>query len=411
MDVAAGSAVRIGTQRLAALDLSGAWALREFLHRARGAGTDVTFRGAPPDQLRLLDETLAAADATTSPTASPVLTEQAVLTAIGRNAVRAGADLIDGLGFVGRASVSFLRSLTSLKRLRPISVARHVYDTGLTAVPIVALIGFLISVIIAYMSAQQLRGLGADIYVVDLVAIGVLRELGVLLTSIIVAGRSGSAYAAELGSMKLNEEVDALTATGVDPFEVLVVPRLLGLTIALPLLTIIADLVGLAGGALLCRYLLDMPLTQYVVPRELRHLAQHLLGGPHESAGVRSADRTRRLLPRHAGARLGARARAAGDRGGGAGHFLRHPRRCAVRGAVHGNGHLMQPLLEVQGLVNRFGPQLVHDGLDMQVVRGRSLRHRRRIRRRQVGAAAHDPRPAAAAGRRGAHRRQRYHAA
>src|ERR1700674_4053535 len=127
VDVAAGSAVRIGTQRLAALDLSGAWALREFLHRARGAGTDVTFRGAPPDQLRLLDETLAAADATTGPTAAPVLTEQAVLTAIGRNAVRAGADLIDGLGFVGRASVSFLRSLTSLKRLRLTSVARHVY--------------------------------------------------------------------------------------------------------------------------------------------------------------------------------------------------------------------------------------------------------------------------------------------
>ena len=95
--------------------------------------------------------------------------------------------------------------------------------------PIVALIAFLISVIIAYMSAQQLRGLGADIYVVDLVTIGVLRELGVLLTSIIVAGRSGSAFAAELGSMQLNEEVDALIATGVDPFEVLVVPRVLGL--------------------------------------------------------------------------------------------------------------------------------------------------------------------------------------
>ncbi|HEV3285473.1 MAG TPA: ABC transporter permease [Steroidobacteraceae bacterium] len=264
VNVAAGGAVRIGTQRLAALDLSGAWVLREFLHRARGAGTEVTFKGAPPDQLRLLDETLGAADPPSGPTASPVPPEQAVLTAIGRNAVRAGADLIDGLGFVGRASVSFLRSLTSLKRLRLTSVARHVYDSGLTAVPIVALIGFLISVIIAYMSAQQLRGLGADIYVVDLVAIGVLRELGVLLTSIIVAGRTGSAYAAELGSMKLNEEVDALIATGVDPFEVLIVPRLLGLAIALPLLTIIADLVGLAGGALLCRYLLDMPLTQYV---------------------------------------------------------------------------------------------------------------------------------------------------
>ena len=106
--------------------------------------------------------------------------------------------------------MSGLGSFTRLKRLRPISIARHVYDTGVTALPIVALIAFLISVIIAYMSATQLRGLGADIYVVDLVTIGVLRELGVLLTSIIVAGRSGSAFAAELGSMKLNEEVDAL---------------------------------------------------------------------------------------------------------------------------------------------------------------------------------------------------------
>jgi phospholipid/cholesterol/gamma-HCH transport system permease protein len=139
-----------------------------------------------------------------------------------------------------------------------------VYDTGITAIPIVGLIAFLISVIVAYMSAQQLRSFGAEIFVVDLVTIGVLRELAVLLTSIIVAGRSGSAFAAELGSMKLNEEVDALYATGVNPFEALVLPRVLGLVIALPLLTVIADLIGLMGGALLCRFLLDMPLTQYV---------------------------------------------------------------------------------------------------------------------------------------------------
>jgi phospholipid/cholesterol/gamma-HCH transport system permease protein len=148
--------------------------------------------------------------------------------------------------------------------LRPISITRHVYDTGITAIPITALIAFLISVIIAYMSAQQLRRFGAEIFVVDLVTIGVLREMGVLLTSIIVAGRSGSAFAAELGSMKLNEEVDALYAIGVDPYEALVLPRLLGLMIALPLLTIVADIIGLMGGALLCRYLLDIPLTQYL---------------------------------------------------------------------------------------------------------------------------------------------------
>jgi phospholipid/cholesterol/gamma-HCH transport system permease protein len=96
------------------------------------------------------------------------------------------------------------------------------------------------------------------------VTIGVLRELGVLLTAIIVAGRSGSAFAAEIGAMKLNEEIDALKAIGVDHYEVLAVPRVLGLVIALPLLTVISDAIGLTGGALLCRFLLDMPITQYL---------------------------------------------------------------------------------------------------------------------------------------------------
>src|SRR4029077_4322235 len=185
-----------------------------------------------------------------------------LLVRVGRQAERTRGNWREGLAFLGRTFATAAGALLHPRRLRPISVARHLYETGITALPIVALIAFLISVIIAYMSARQLSGLGADIYVVDLVTIGVLRELGVLLTAIIVAGRSGSAFAAELGSMKLNQEVDALIATGVDPFEVLVLPRVVGLTIALPLLTIIADLIGLTGGALLCRYLLDMPLSQ-----------------------------------------------------------------------------------------------------------------------------------------------------
>jgi phospholipid/cholesterol/gamma-HCH transport system permease protein len=279
VDLSGAPSLTVETDALDKLDLSGAWALREFLRRAQAAGTAVSFHGEPPDQLRLVEDTLkeaapapaAAAPAPGAPGPSgPVASAVAVadatgaLSAIGRYAVHGWRDLLLGLAFLGRASVTFAVTLVGRARLRPASIVRHVYDTGITAMPIVALIAFLISVIIAYMSAQQLRGLGADIYVVDLVTIGVLRELGVLLTSIIVAGRSGSAFAAELGSMKLNEEVDALTAAAVDPFEVLVVPRLLGLAIALPLLTIIADLVGLTGGALLCRSLLDMPLTQYV---------------------------------------------------------------------------------------------------------------------------------------------------
>jgi phospholipid/cholesterol/gamma-HCH transport system permease protein len=256
---------------LTALDLSGAWALHQFLVRMRAAGVEVTFKGAPPEQLRLLDATLKEADKDrvgepAAPAAAPQpqpLIGVRLLTAVGQRSEHAWHQTLDALAFLGRTAATFAASALSLRRLRPISIARHVYDTGITAVGIVALIAFLISVIIAYMSAQQLRGLGADIYVVDLVTIGVLRELGVLLTSIIVAGRSGSAFAAELGSMQLNEEVDALIATGVDPIEVLVVPRLLGLVIALPALTIIADLVGLAGGSFLTRFLLDMPFSQY----------------------------------------------------------------------------------------------------------------------------------------------------
>jgi phospholipid/cholesterol/gamma-HCH transport system permease protein len=261
--------VLIDAQPLELLDVSGAWALHEFIGRARTAGLDVRFSGSPPTQLKLLDETLtqAARGVERPPSAPPPPPHGLLLRyliAVGREAELAYRDSRSGLAFLGRATATAARALWRPRELRPVSIVRHVYDTGITALPITALIAFLISVIIAYMSARQLQGLGADIYVVDLVTIGVLRELGVLLTAIIVAGRSGSAFAAELGSMRLNEEVDALIATGVDPFEVLVVPRIVGLVIALPLLTVVADLVGLAGGAVLCRFLLDMPFSQYL---------------------------------------------------------------------------------------------------------------------------------------------------
>jgi phospholipid/cholesterol/gamma-HCH transport system permease protein len=269
LDLGGARRVRIDASGLTQLDLSGAWALHEFVARARSAGAEVSFTGQAPDQLRLLDETLKEAQKGVEPSPPPEAPGaphgafMRGLIDVGRHAERSAGSLEEGLAFFGRTATTAVRGVLHPKQLRPISITRHVYETGITAIPIVALIAFLISVIIAYMSARQLQGLGADIYVVDLVTIGVLRELGVLLTSIIVAGRSGSAFAAELGSMKLNQEVDALIATGVDPFEVLVVPRVIGLVIALPLLTVIADLVGLGGGAVLCRFLLDMPLNQY----------------------------------------------------------------------------------------------------------------------------------------------------
>ena len=364
-------------------------------------GAEVTFAGTPPDQLRLVEETLSPIESgeavplavhgggapgpriralafagvedslsvldEDSPAHTVEEAEVATLTFIGRHAVTLWRDMVVRWPFSAEMRHGSSHALAHLRALRPISIARHVYDTGITAIPIVALIAFLISVIVAYMSAQQLRSFGAEIFVVDLVTIGVLRELGVLLTSIIVAGRSGSAFAAEIGSMKLNEEVDALQATGVDPFEALVLPRVLGLVIALPLLTVVADLVGLVGGAVLVRFPAAHAARPVRQPGEPGDLAHHLLGRRHQGSRVRRAHCDGRHPQGHAGARLLARARPAHHRRGRPGHLPGDTGRCALCGAFHGDRRLIYPVLEVRGLVNRFGSQVVHEGLDMEV--------------------------------------------
>ena len=251
----------------ASFDLSGAWLLQDFLASAAAHGIAGEFEGAAPPALALIARTLNADPAAPGidATAQTIwLDPAAAVEGLGRRAVRSWRLVESLLEFLGRVGVALARVGLRVKHWRPTSIARHVYDTGITAIPIVALIAFLIAVILAYMGAQQLRKFGADIFVVDLVTVGVLRELGVLLTAIIVAGRSGSAFAAEIGAMRLNEEIDALSAIGVDPIEVLVMPRVIGLVIALPLLTVIADAIGLVGGGLLCHALLGMPLAQFL---------------------------------------------------------------------------------------------------------------------------------------------------
>src|SRR3984893_6931436 len=146
VDVAAARQVAIATQQLTALDLSGAGALRQFVRRARAAGAVVTFRGTPPDQLRLLDEILKEGGTTGVPEVDAVPEAERALAAIGRHAVRAGQDLMQGLAFVGRTSTTFVAGLVSPRRLRPIAIARHVYDTRVTAMPLLRPASLLISV-------------------------------------------------------------------------------------------------------------------------------------------------------------------------------------------------------------------------------------------------------------------------
>jgi phospholipid/cholesterol/gamma-HCH transport system permease protein len=264
-EAARGAAGRLvlDASRVEALDLTGAWLLRAFEARLRDAGARVDWVPARPGPLEFIDRTQAGG-LPTEPETGPLTGIPGALHGLGRIAILARDGALDLLDFVGAVTVGYGRIFGSLRRLRFPSVVRHVYETGLTAVPIVALIAFLIAVIVAYIGAQQLRKFGGEIFVVDLVTVSVLRELGVLLTAIIVAGRSGSAFAAEIGAMKLNEEVDALRAIGMDPVEVLVLPRILGLVIALPALTVLADAMGLAGGALLSWFLVDIPPNLYV---------------------------------------------------------------------------------------------------------------------------------------------------
>jgi len=229
---------------------------------ARASALTVRHIGDPPHFLDLLAKLNASRHELRAASAHTPSIEGS-LGALGRWSVLQGTHARGVLDFFGRMVVVVGAAFSRPRALRASSVTRHVYETGVTAIPIVSMIAFLISVIVAYLGAQQLSRFGADIFVVDLVTIAVLREMGVLLTAIIVAGRSGSAFAAEIGVMQLNEETDALRAMGLNPIELLVLPRVLALIIALPCLTVIADAMGLAGGGLLSLVKLHIPLREF----------------------------------------------------------------------------------------------------------------------------------------------------
>jgi len=170
----------------------------------------------------------------------------------------------DIVTFLGHSIVSLIAAITQPHKMRWGSVVHHIEAIGIRAIPIVSVMAFAIAVILAYQGVAQLRPLGAEQFTVNLITVSVLREMGVLLTAIMIAGRSGSAFTAEIGVMKLREEVDALRATGLDPFQMLVVPRLVAIIISLPLLTFIADIMGLLGGAVMSHMLIDTNFKEYM---------------------------------------------------------------------------------------------------------------------------------------------------
>jgi phospholipid/cholesterol/gamma-HCH transport system permease protein len=186
------------------------------------------------------------------------------LTATGAATAAAAGQAWALLQFVGETSLAALGSLRHPGRMRWRPVAFHIRSAGFNALPIVGLLAFLLGMVVAYQGAGQLRIYGANIFVVDLVGLSMLREFAPLMTAIIAAGRSGSAYAAQIGTMVVTEEMDALLTIGIAPQELLVLPKLLALVLALPLLTVFADLLGVMGGMLMAQARLGVGFAEFL---------------------------------------------------------------------------------------------------------------------------------------------------
>ena len=245
---------------ISALDTAGAWLLHRTMRAVEQRGGTVRISGLRPEFNTLLQ--LIAASAATAEPAAPV--KVGLLANIGQQAWRNLLSVSDMLAFIGESAIAFLHSLTRPQRIRWRPILRNLQTAGFEALPIVGLLSFLMGVVIAYQGADQLQRFGANIFIADLVGLSMLRELSPLLTAIIVAGRSGSAYAAQIGTMKISEEIDALRTIGIGPQELLVQPKILALVIALPLLTVYADVAGVLGGMLMANSMLDISFSVFL---------------------------------------------------------------------------------------------------------------------------------------------------
>jgi phospholipid/cholesterol/gamma-HCH transport system permease protein len=246
------------------IDTAGGWLITRLEREIGAKGGAVSVEGGSDNVMRLL-AALKDAERELPPPKKRQSVVVELLEGIGRGMYGAVSDAEAGLNILGGVAVGFLKALANPTRFRITSVVFHIDRAGLRAVPIISLMSLLIGAIIAQQSAFQLRPFGAEVYVVDLVGVLVLRELGVLLTAIMIAGRSGSAFTAEIGSMKMREEIDALDVIGLDVNEVLVLPRILALVIALPLLTVVADFSALVGGGLVSWFYVGLPPSAFIM--------------------------------------------------------------------------------------------------------------------------------------------------
>jgi phospholipid/cholesterol/gamma-HCH transport system permease protein len=259
-----GGSVVVDLSNVDVLDTAGAWLVVTLVQRLEGEGATVRVEGASETQRQLLDRVTASLPAEHAPEerARGLLPW---LERIGRGTATIGGLVLELLSFLGETIARLVGVLIRPWRLRGTSLVAQMHEAGFNAVPIVVLMTFLIGIVLGYQGAAQLRQFGAEVFVVDLIAISILRELGVLLTAIVVAGRSASAFTSSIGSMKMQEEIDAMRTLGLDPVEVLVVPRVLALLIMLPVLAFLGNMSGLLGGMIMSWIELGISPALFVV--------------------------------------------------------------------------------------------------------------------------------------------------
>ncbi|KQT61521.1 ABC transporter permease [Methylobacterium sp. Leaf456] len=284
-DIAAhgrGQAVVIDLSGVRRLDTLGAWVLERTRAEIEGAGSRLAYAGARPEHRILLGEMgLREAEPKAPDTRNPAVR---MLDGLGRRVARGGAEVLAGIAFLGEVVAAAGRVARRPKTFRTAALVNQLEQVAFRGVPIIVLISFLVGGIVAQQGIFQLQRFGAQSFVVNLIGLLILRELGVLLTSIMVAGRSGSAFTAEIGSMRMREEVDALRVMGLDPIEILILPRILALVIGLPILSFLGSLAALAGGgftaALYGGLTIDGFLARLQAAVSFHHFAVGLIKAP-----------------------------------------------------------------------------------------------------------------------------------
>jgi phospholipid/cholesterol/gamma-HCH transport system permease protein len=278
-----GPAARVAfdTRELTAWDSGLLTFLTKAIELCRKNRLEADLAGLPPGIRRLLELAEAVPE---RKGARRHEVKEALLERIGETTIETAASTVATIAFLGEMTAAFGRFITLRARYRAWDLLLQIQECGAQALPIVTLISFLVGVILAFVGAVQLKQFGGQIYIADLVAIGMLREMGAMMTAVIMAGRTGAAFAAQLGTMKVTQEIDAFVAMGFPPMEFLVLPRVIALTLMMPLLCLYADFVGVLGGAAIGIGMLDLSWTTYYLETTRAIRLGDMFGGVFKSA-------------------------------------------------------------------------------------------------------------------------------